>query len=344
MALNIPMPDSPGTGFLKGIDTGSSMFSRMIQPVLEREKQKQQAEQFAQELEIKKQQLAKSGANADLQRQLLQQHILAAQHANDPMYEFNNFKNLMGMMGGGGQMGGQGGGQMPMPTQENGEGMGMFSPEGLGQMQASAQQQQQPGQDTGMFDELKNNPMLRGFFKKKFGFDPLAQAAQTPEEKTASALDLFKQKESIKNQNKGGNAPTNAVLTQTQQALQGIDTVVPMLDELITSKNIPGIMNFSPGQKAAYNAKTSSMIDTLVAAQSLPKVQASIDLVEEQVRRKTGETVSDYQTRLKDLKKDLLKRRERAQGVLQTRKINTETPEDFSSMSDEELRRIAGGG
>src|SRR5579863_5560823 len=30
MALNIPMPDLPGTGFLKGIDTGSNMFSKIM--------------------------------------------------------------------------------------------------------------------------------------------------------------------------------------------------------------------------------------------------------------------------------------------------------------------------
>jgi cell shape-determining protein MreC len=56
MALNIPNPESPGISFLKGVDTGSSMFSRLMQPVLEREKQKQQAQQFSQELAIKKQQ------------------------------------------------------------------------------------------------------------------------------------------------------------------------------------------------------------------------------------------------------------------------------------------------
>ena len=47
MTLNIPNTDLPGNSFLKGVDTGSTMFSRLMQPVLEREKQKQQAEQFA---------------------------------------------------------------------------------------------------------------------------------------------------------------------------------------------------------------------------------------------------------------------------------------------------------
>jgi hypothetical protein len=173
----------------------------------------------------------------------------------------------------------------------------------------------------------------------------VAQALQTPEEKQAAAIDLFKQKERIKAQNKGGETPTNAVLTQNQQALQGIDTVLPMLDELIEQPGkVYGKYDFSPSKKAAYNAKTSGMIDTLVAAQSLPKVQASIDLVEQQIRRGTNESNGSYIERLKDLRKDLLSRRGKSQSVLKNRKINTEPMEDLSHMSDAELHSIAGGG
>jgi hypothetical protein len=54
MALDIPMPDLPGNSFLKGIDTGSTMFSRLIQPVIERERLKQQQDQFVQNLALQK--------------------------------------------------------------------------------------------------------------------------------------------------------------------------------------------------------------------------------------------------------------------------------------------------
>lgn len=333
MAINVPMPDLPLKGLNQAIATGGNLFAQMMNPVIQRENMERQWRQHLDSLALQKEQMAHARRNDDLQRLILQEQLMKLQHSNDPTYEFNQFKNLMGMFGGGEQM-------PQMPTQESGEGMGMFTPEGL-----MSAQQEPVSEPTSGFDmsALKSNPILRGYFKSKFGFDPLAQAPQTPEEKQASALDLFKKKEAIKAQSKGGSAPTNAVLTQNQQALQGIDTVLPMLDELIKSKDIPGIFDFSPGKKAAYNAKTSSMIDTLVAAQSLPKVQASIDLVEEQIRRKSGESVKDYQKRLGDLKSDLIKRRQRAKGVIENRQINTKAPEDLSQMSEDELIKIAGG-
>lgn len=62
MALNIPMPDSPGNSLLKGLDTGSQMMSRLMQPVIERERMKQQAAQFVQDYALRKQ--AEGRANA----------------------------------------------------------------------------------------------------------------------------------------------------------------------------------------------------------------------------------------------------------------------------------------
>lgn len=196
-------------------------------------------------------------------------------------------------------------------------------------------------------ESMKKNPMLRGFFKSKFGFDPLANAPQTPEEKETAALDLFKKKEDIKANRKGGDNPTNTILTQNQQAAQAIDTVLPMIDEFINNPDkVYGLTDFSRSKKASYEAKTGGMIDTLIAAQTLPKVQASIDLVEKQIRRQTGESVDDYIKRLGEFKSDLLNRRDKSQSVIQSRKVNTspmKESNDYSKMSDAELLRIAGG-
>jgi|GEM_PF-3308864 len=200
MALNIPNTDLPGNSFLKGIDTGSTMFSRLMQPVLEREKQKQQQEQFEKELALKKQAAARAGALDPMRKMILEQQLLKLKHSNDPMYEMNQYKALedwvKGQAGaaGGQQEGQQGAPQMPAPTQEMGEGMGMFSPEGLQQAQTPPMQQPQAnsapqGGGNGIdMEALKNNPMLRGFFKHKFGIDPLAATPETPEQKHAGAI------------------------------------------------------------------------------------------------------------------------------------------------------------
>lgn len=344
MSTRIPLPGNMIDTLMKGVDTGSTMYSRAMQPILDREHQKQAEEHFKQQMALRKAAFARSGANSDIQRKILEQQLLGLTHKNDPMYELNQFAALQNMLTGGG--GGQG--QAPaVPTQEMGEGMGMFSPEGMADAQAAPVAPPTGGGQGGPInlDALRQNPILRGFFKHKFGIDPLAPVAQTPEDKQAAALDLFQQKENIKKQNKGGDIPTNTVLTQNQQALQGIKTVLPMLDELINNpKSVYGPTDFSPSKKAAYNAKTSGMIDTLVAAQSLPKVQASIDLVEQQIRRGTNESTDSYIKRLKDLRKDLINRKGRAKDVLSNRKVDTSDDNEFSQMSDDELRKIAGGG
>lgn len=339
MATRIPLPGNMIDSLLNGFKVGSDIYSTVQQPRLAREKMKQLEEHFQEELKLKKAAAGRAGANSDLQRQLLLQKL-------DPMHEINQYKALENWIKGQ-SANQQNNVSASMPTEELGEGMGVFSPEGL----QEAQQQPQVNNPGGSGNQggvdlelLKQNPLLRGFFKKHIGYDPLAAIPQTLQEKQDAALDLFKQKEALKMQNKGGDTPTNTVLTQNQQAIQGIDTVIPMLDELLASKDIPGILDFSPGKKAAYNAKTSSMIDTLIAAQTLPKVQASIDLVEEQIRRNTGETVTDYKKRLRSLRDDLVKRRGRSQAVVKTRKVNTAPLEDFSHLSDDELRKIAGGG
>lgn len=55
MAINVPMPDLPGKSFLQGMDSGSSMWSRIMQPAIERERMQQQQQQFVQNLALQKQ-------------------------------------------------------------------------------------------------------------------------------------------------------------------------------------------------------------------------------------------------------------------------------------------------
>ena len=207
MALNIPNYTELQNPLMKGIDTGSSMFSRLMQPVLEREKQKQQAEQFAQELALKKQQEARLGANSGLTSKILQQQLLKLQHSNDPNYEIQQLQHMIESLNGVGRQQGQGspqapGMQQPIPSQEEGEGLGMFTPEG---MQEAQQQTQLPQQQTPQsalqggidMDAIKNNPILRGYFKKHFGVDPAAGEHNVLHGPARDAADLAKLKKEV---------------------------------------------------------------------------------------------------------------------------------------------------
>jgi hypothetical protein len=155
MALNIPNTDLPGASFLKGIDTGSTMFSRLMHPVLEREKQKQQAEQFAQELALKKQQEARMGANSGLNRQILEQNLLKLKHSNDPHWAMQQLQEKLDYiqnLGKQGQQGGaaQGGKNMGQEQQPPVNFMDMINqgqeqemPQGQGAMMPQEEPQQQ---------------------------------------------------------------------------------------------------------------------------------------------------------------------------------------------------------
>lgn len=326
MSTRIPLPGNMIDTLMSGLKTGSGLYSGAMQPILEREKQKQLEAHFQEQLKLQKAAAGRAAqAAADAHRKM------------DPMYEIQQYQALENWIKGqAAQQAGQGGGgqmpgSQPAPTQEMGQGMGMFSPEGMQEAQNAPPVTaiaEQPTATAGMggldMNLLKAHPMLRGFAKKHLGFDPLAAVPQTPEEKQAAAIDLFKEKEKIKAANKSGDTATNKVLTQNQQAVQAIDTVLPMVDEFINNPDkVYGPGDFSPSKKAAYNAKTGGMIDLLVAAQSLPQVKESVKLVEDQIRRLTGEGTDAYIKRLKDFKKDLTARRSKAVSVVNSKKVDT---------------------
>lgn len=203
MALNIPNTDSPGNSFLKGIDSGSTMFSRLMHPVLEREKQKQQAGQFEQELALKKQQAARAGALDPMRKMIMQQQLMKLQHSNDPNYEIQQLQHMIQAVNGGGQQNPQVPGiQAPMPTQEQGQGLGMFTPEGMGEAQQQSQETARPSNQTtnkGGIDmeAIKNNPILRGYFKKHFGIDPAVGEHNVLHGPARDASDLAKLKKEV---------------------------------------------------------------------------------------------------------------------------------------------------
>lgn len=348
MALNIPLPQAPGEGLLKGIDTGSSMFARMMQPVIEREKQKQLERHFQEQLKLSK---AAAGRNAELFKYRLQE--LQDKHAAS---QFE--RNLMQQLMGGGQMPEVGGEDMPqanMPQDLTGEGMGVFSPEGLSQAQdtpsgVQAPQGGQMGGNMGMLNALKQNPMLRGWFKHKFGYDPLAQ---TPEDKQAMALDLFKQKENIKQQNKVGSGETLTapIKTKYQNVIGGVTSARPILQKLIaeTKKgNIPGQMIgslFKRDAQASYKGEISTLLDGIRNAYTIPNTDSGTAKAEDKVLRTAGESDENYAKRLQAILDQMDAREKDARIKLNAGNITANAPtNDYSHMSDEELQKIAAGG
>jgi len=177
MALNIPNTDLPGTSFLKGIDTGSTLFSRIMQPILEREKQKQLEQHFQEKLKLDKATASRAAQAA------IDAHKLAMNKL-DPTFEARQYEALENYWRNKGQSSNQNNlsqetnTNVQVPTQPVGEGQGVYSNEGLEARKTMPENTNVPSENRNLagpdLELMKSNPMLRGWFKKHFGYDPLA--------------------------------------------------------------------------------------------------------------------------------------------------------------------------
>jgi hypothetical protein len=286
-AAGMPMPMTGEQGLASGFAMGNSL----IQNLMNRQKMAQQQQQFMQELALKKQANARAAqAAADAHRKM------------DPMYEINQYRALENFIkGNSGEPGVQ---QMGMPTQEMGEGMGMFSPEGLQQ----AQQQSQAFAPMGglNIELLKAHPMLRSFAKKHLGFDPLAPIAQTPEEKEAAQFDLFKRKEDYKAQQEP--KPPAAVKTLHENIIQLSPRAIKAIQGI---KDIPspkepwGTGALWADQKAAHHKAVTAAAENYAKAKGWPNTKGSIEKAESILRRGNYETDAAYRKRLQGYQDEL---------------------------------------
>lgn len=141
----------------------------------------------------------------------------------------------------------------------------------------------------------------------------LGLSGQTPQEKAAQELDLYRQKQDIK-AGSGGNRPTTATITANQKVAQSIDNVLPLIAEL-KKFHAPGQFvskYLKPNDQAAYESKVGTIVDSLVGALKLPQVKESLNIVEKIVGKRPFENDKSYLKRLTELEKDLKTRRSRA--------------------------------
>lgn len=134
---------------------------------------------------------------------------------------------------------------------------------------------------------------------------------------------------------------TNKMVSAHQEKIAAIDTAVPVIKEIIDQKGfqayprsfgmglVPGWM----GQSATYNALVKSALDTLIKAYGLPSTNEGISTVQDQLLIGHGETGGHYRGRLKNLLKDLQRRKEYSQK--EVKRSNKMSPVDSSAGSGE---------
>lgn len=366
MATGIPLPGMPGESFLRGINSGSGMFSRMIQPALEREKQRQQAEQFKQQMELHKQNAARAGALDPLRKMLMEQQIIGLQHKNDPNYEMQQLQNLMNFASGGQA----GGGQMTQPEPQTmpqdeqtpfGQGQGMMNPEARGDQgmpnvdngDQSSPNAPNPAQQGGTnFDALKNNPLVRGYFKHHYGID---LGAESPEAKRAADLQSRIQLENIKTDNKT-KALEQKEIVAVKKDLPTLEKSLKGVDELLQiAKTNPDLFGhgfmpdrFAKTTKNKNFGRWQNLISDAIAGleQKLSSKGNIVALkMAAQLKPSHGEQQQVAIGKLESMQEQLKDAINRSRSKTGQKPLGQQNGNmDLSQMSDEELQRIASGG
>lgn len=326
----IPLPGQPGDALLRGLSTGSQMFSNIMHPILAREQLAQQMKIHADNLALQK------AAQGRMAQAASDAHKLALMKL-DPDFALNQMRRAYEAFGNGGQ-------QQPtnqesyMPSiggmlGQNNNSQSSEIPGNI--LQPNEQQSQLPEMSAQLakepqsiptinenaispfdaastkgqmnMDVIKASPILRGMFKKLYGVDPAGSAVkQTPEDKQKMALDLFKQKEAIKTANKTGSGETLTapIKTKYQNVIGGVTSARPILQKLIAEVkkgNIPGQMIgslFKRDAQANYKGEISTLLDGIRNAYTIPNTDSGTAKAEDKVLRKPGESDANYANRL----------------------------------------------
>lgn len=205
MALGIPLPESPDRALYNAASMGTSIYNTLMQQARAREQsrrleaQNQRADKLQpytiEHLIAQTQGLRGAESRASqmlpLQLQAVKDAHARAMRLADPNYEINQLKNLMNQFAPASQFIGS--------SQEN-PGMQSFIPSIL----SNNQQQNQmppvaPTQNNSNIDmeQIKNNPILRGYFKKHFGIDLGAGESNVLHGPARDAADLAKLKKEV---------------------------------------------------------------------------------------------------------------------------------------------------
>lgn len=186
MPLNIPMPQLPLSGLNQAISTGGNLFQQMMHPVIQRENMMREWKQHLDNLALSK---AASGRAAQAAEDA---HRLAANKL-DPTFEARQYAAVEDYFRNRPKRRASPISNQSIPTAQMGEGLGVFSPQGMINTQESLQKPSFDSSSTGIDLELmRAYPMLRGLYKKHFGVDPLAEEGHALHGPARDAADLDK--------------------------------------------------------------------------------------------------------------------------------------------------------
>ena len=350
MATGIPLPGQAGDSFNKGVDTGSSMFARLMQPIIQRENMAREWQQHLNELEIQKQQQGRLGAMLPYQIQAMQDAHAQSQYQRDPVAQFEMLKKIMGVDQSSSQMQENQPYQEPYQSQmQEMDDFGMPATKGINQQAAFqdlSQGNPQPMRSPDM------SALQKAFVKKFTGIDV---DAETPNQKRFADLQAKIELENRKTENKAQALRDKEVvavkkdLPTLEKSLKGVDQLIDI------AKNNPDLFGhgFMPERFAKVTKNKNfgtwqNLISDAIAGleQKLSSKGNIVALkMAAQLKPSHGEQQEVAIGKLESMKQQLLDSIDHSKEIVGEKKISNNEPViDFSRLSDEELHRIIAGG
>lgn len=215
MALNIPNVGSPGDSLLKGLMTGSRLYSNAMEPRLKREQLAQLHQHHLDQLELQRAAAARAAESSGREAELHPFRLQALQDAHlraSPDYKAQQWQSIMDRYR---QMRGQSQGQgqateadflpsfMPSagPVAPDFDTSGNFEVPEINKEAVNPYEASQPKIKTpvGEFDieEIKKSPFLRGMFKDVFKIDPGKEASLTGPARDAQSMEWLKKNDPV---------------------------------------------------------------------------------------------------------------------------------------------------
>lgn len=372
MALNIPNTDLPGNSFLKGVQGGSSMFSRLMQPILEREKQKQLEQHFQEQLKLNK---AASGRAA---QSASDAHKLALMKM-DPNYKFQQVQNMLNnlqSLGGkqnnpnvtNAQPGSPSQNLMQMITgnqgQEFQQGQGMLMPEQQENPQLNQNQVgESPDENNQLPGGLDLDQIKRALVYQSLGLKQPANGVykEPPDIKRQNDLKSKMEEAKYKHELKVEEEKTKKELENQETRHKVIEEArsdLPHLEETLRSLQIMQKIAKDPANKDLFghwleghdvaarrtknpNAGTWQVygLDPIVAAEMKMSARGNQLALKSALGNKAnfGESQNVAEAKIEG-SIDKIKRQ-----IEQMKHVANEGQDDFGKMTDEQLRAIVGG-
>jgi hypothetical protein len=315
----IPIGRLPVDYLTQGTGAINDILQKARTAALQRQQMEEMAKFHGADLAMRERSMNAAHQFDALKKMIFEQQLQGLKNKNDPSYEMKQFQALAQMLGGGNGMpaGNEEGMNeeqtIPQETQMPfGQGQGMFPAEQQPQ-NTPKEMANPPSNQEGKFDmqALRNNPLIKGFIKHKYGID---LDAQSPDEKEKRALEFNQMKlqqreefDKAKELRKINNQLplTNAMKTQLQNIVTGVPKVTKKIDDLISAPSPTTIIGYKPNQRAQHASLVLEAAESYAKAKGWPNTNESIKAAREILDRHTFETDDAYRRRLRSLKNSL---------------------------------------